>query len=143
MNVVFCALLCEGLSETDHGQLGGRVVGLTKASEETGSRGGIDDTTILLFPEMGPGGSGTLVGAFDVYSDDEVPVLVLHVLEGDISKDTSIVYQDVNAAEVLDGGLDNLLAVLNAIVVGNSLASGSFDLVYNDICGLWLLVAST
>lgn len=83
-DVVLGTLLGESLGETDHGQLGSRVVGLAKVAEQTGSRGSIDDTAILLFPEMRPGSAGNLVGTFDVDFHNEVPVLVRHILEADI-----------------------------------------------------------
>jgi hypothetical protein len=68
--------------------------------------------------------------------EDQVPVLVLHVLEADIAQDTGVVDQDVDPAERLDGGVDNLLAVLDAVVVGYCLAACGFDLVDDNICGL-------
>jgi len=68
--------------------------------------------------------------------DDEVPVLILDVLEADIAEDTGVVDQHVDAAESLDGGLDDALAVLDGIVVGNGLAAGSLDLVDNNIGSL-------
>lgn len=67
---------------------------------------------------------------------DQVPVLVLHVLEGDISQDTGIVNQDINAAKSLDGSLDDLLAVLDAVVIGNGIAALGLDFLDDDISGL-------
>ena len=71
-------------------------------------------------------------------SHDQVPVLVLHVLETDISQDTGIVKQHIDAAIVLDGCLDDLLAVCDAVVVGYCFAASGFDLVDDDISGLYL-----
>lgn len=67
---------------------------------------------------------------------DQVPVLVLHVLEGDISQNTGIVDQDINAAKSLDGSLDDLLAVLDAVVIGNGIAALGLDFLDDDISGL-------
>jgi hypothetical protein len=67
---------------------------------------------------------------------NQIPVLVGHVLERDISQDTGIVEQDINAAIVLDGGLDDLVTLLDAVVVGDGFAACGSDLVDNDICGL-------
>lgn len=139
-NVVLDALLGEGLGEADHGELGGRVVGLAKVTEQTGSGGGVDDATELLLAEVGPGGAGGLVGALDVDLEDEVPVLILHVLEGDVAEDTGVVDEDVDAAELLDGGLDDLVAILDAVVVGDGLAASGLDLVDNHIGSLLLSV---
>ena len=71
-----------------------------------------------------------------MYGNDQVPVLVLHVLEADISEDASIVDEDIDAAERLDGGVDDLLTFCNAVIVGNSFAASSFNLFNNQICGL-------
>jgi hypothetical protein len=68
--------------------------------------------------------------------DDQIPVRILHVLETDIPKNAGIVDQDVDAAKVLNGSLDNLLALCDAVVVGYCLSAGSFDLIDDDIGGL-------
>lgn len=64
---------------------------------------------------------------------DQIPILILHVLEADIPQDTGIVEEHIDATEVLDGGLNDRLAVLDAVVVGDRLAAGGADLVDHDI----------
>jgi hypothetical protein len=71
--------------------------------------------------------------------EDQVPILVLHVLEADVAQNTGIVDEDVDAAVGLDGRLDNLVAILYTVVVGDGLAASSLDLVDDDISGLKLL----
>ena len=44
---------------------------------------------------------------------DEIPILILHVLEADIAENTGVVDQNVDPAEVLDGGVDDGLAILD------------------------------
>jgi hypothetical protein len=73
---------------------------------------------------------------------DQVPVLILHVLETDIPKDTSVVDEHIDAAECADGSLYYLLAELNAVVVSNSLSAGFLDLVNDDISGLIQLLVN-
>lgn len=68
---------------------------------------------------------------------DEIPIGILEVLEGDIPQDTSVVDEDVDGTESLDGSLNDLLAVLNGIVVGNGLSAILLDLLNNNICSLW------
>ena len=68
-----------------------------------------------------------------MHGNNQIPVLVLHVLEADVSQDTGVVDQHVDAAVVLDGRLDDLLAVRDAVVVGYCLAARGFDLVDDDI----------
>ena len=67
---------------------------------------------------------------------DEIPILVCHVLEAHIPEDASVVDEHINATEGLDSGLDDSLAVLNAVVIGHSLSTGSFDLVDDYISSL-------
>ena len=135
-DVVLGALLGEGLCEADHAQLGSRVVGLAEVAEQAGGGGGVDDATELLLAEVRPGGAGALVAALDVDLEDEVPVGVLDVLEAHVAQDAGVVDQDVNATEGLDGGVDDLVAILDAVVVGNGLAARGFDLIDDDIGGL-------
>jgi hypothetical protein len=85
---------------------------------------------------MRPCGSGTLVCTPDVHLHDQIPVGILHVLEANVSEDSRIVDQDVDSAKGLDGCVDDLVAILDRVVVGNSLAAGCFDLVDDDVCGL-------
>lgn len=73
-----------------------------------------------------------------MHSNDQVPILILHVLEANIPQDTSVVDQDIDAAVVLDGGFDDLLAVRDAVVIGYSLTACGFDLIDNNICCLCL-----
>lgn len=59
-NVVFGTLLGQGLGETDLTKLGGRVVRLSEATEETRGGGGVDHAAELLLPEVRPSGTSTL-----------------------------------------------------------------------------------
>lgn len=136
-DVVLGTLLRKSLSKADLGKFGGRVVGLAKIAEQTGSGSSVDNATELLFAEVWPGGTSRLVGTLDVDLEDQVPILVLHILEADIAEDTGIVDEDIDAAERLDGSFDNLVAILDAVVVGHSLAARGLDLVYYDIGCLW------
>jgi hypothetical protein len=54
---------------------------------------------------------------------DEVPVLVGHLREGDVAEDAGVVDDDVDAAEGVERGLDDLVAVLDGVVVGDGLAA--------------------
>ena len=69
---------------------------------------------------------------------DQIPVLVGHILKGDVSEDTSIVEQDIDSAVVFDRGIDDAVAVLDAVIVGYRFAACSSDFVNDDICGLWM-----
>jgi len=80
-----------------------------------------------------------LVCTSNVNLEDQVPVLILHVLEADITQDTGIVDQDMYASEALDCSLDDGLAILNTVVVCNSLSSCALDLLYHSVGGLCLV----
>jgi hypothetical protein len=67
---------------------------------------------------------------------DQVPVLIFHVLEADIPEDTGVVDEHIDAAEGVDGGLDDLVTILDGVVVGNGVSAGLFDLVDDNIGGL-------
>lgn len=70
---------------------------------------------------------------------NEIPIRILHILERDISQNTGIVEEDIDAAEALNGCLDDSVSVLNTVVVGYRFAASGFDLVYDNICGLGTL----
>jgi hypothetical protein len=46
-------------------------------------------------------------------SVDQIPVRLLHILEADIAQDTSVVDEDIDAAECVDSSLDDGLSVLD------------------------------
>jgi hypothetical protein len=114
-----------------------RVVCLTEATEQTSCGCRVDDSAVLLLSEMRPRCSGTLVCTPDVNLHDQVPVVVLHVLEADVSEDSSIVDQDVDSAKSLDGRVDDLFTIFDRVVVGNGLASSCLDLLDHDVCCLF------
>lgn len=68
--------------------------------------------------------------------EDQVPVLVLDVLEADVSQDTGVVDEDINATERLDRGVDDLVTVLYGVVVCDCLSAGLLYLVDDYIGGL-------
>lgn len=74
---------------------------------------------------------------------DQIPILVLHVLKADIPEDTSVVNEDIHATKVLDSSVDDGFAVLDAVVVGDGLAPGGFDLVDHNIGSLRIAVSAS
>ena len=139
-DVVLEALLRKRLGEANERKLRSRVVCLTERAEETSSRGGADHSSVLLFPKVRPCCACAFVCSLDVNLVDEVPVRLLHVLEGDIAQDACVVDEHIDASEVVDGCLDDGIAVLDRIIVGYRLAAGGSDLVDDLVCGLWRLV---
>ena len=50
---------------------------------------------------------------------DQIPIVLSHLGKGFVSEDSSVVDQHVNTAESVDGGLDDVVTILNAVVVSN------------------------
>ena len=65
-----------------------------------------------------------LVSSFDMNLDDQVPIGVAHVLEADIPQNAGIVKQDVDSPKFLDGSLNNIFPMLDAVIVCDSFAAG-------------------
>lgn len=113
-----------------------RVIALPKAPKQPRRARRVDHTSILLLPEMWPRSFRALVCSDDMHLHDQIPVLVLHVLETDIPQDTGVVDEHVYPAESLDGRLDDLVAILDRVVVGDCLAAGGGDLVDDGVGSL-------
>ncbi len=77
-----------------------------------------------------------LVCSLDVHLHNQIPVLVSHILEADISQDASIVDQHINTTKCIDGRLDDPIAILHAVIVGHGFAAGRADLLDYNICSL-------
>ena len=67
---------------------------------------------------------------------DQIPVNLLHLLEGDVTEDTGVVDDDVDSAEGINSGLDNLVTELNGVLVSDSDTTGSLDLINDGISGV-------
>jgi hypothetical protein len=61
------------------------------------------------------------------------PVLLRHLRETDVTEDTGVIDQDVDAAVCVDGGLDNLVALRHGVVISRGLASHGLDLGHDLI----------
>lgn len=112
-DVFLFSFLGKGLSEAVKGELSGGIVDLTEAAEETSSRGGVDDSAIALLSHDVPGSLGAFVGAIDMDLKDELPVLVFHFLERDVSEDACVVQENVDSSEIINGSFDDFFSKLN------------------------------
>ncbi len=66
----------------------------------------------------------------------QIPILIFHILEADIPEDSSIIDEDVYPAKILNGGLNDSLSILHAVIIRYRLSACGFDFVDNDIGGL-------
>lgn len=71
-----------------------------------------------------------------MHLDNQLPIRVLHILERNISQDSSIVEEDVYSSELLYCSLDNLLSVFYRVVVGDGFSSRLADLFDDEVGGL-------
>ena len=68
-----------------------------------------------------------LVCTSHVNGKDQVPILIFHIFETDISQDTSIIYEHIYPAKGFDRSLDDRIAILDAVVVGHGIPAELFD----------------
>jgi len=69
-----------------------------------------------------------------VYLHNKVPIKFAHLLERHITEDSSVVYDNVDSAEVIDSSLHNFITMLDGVFVSASNSTSSFDLVNNNVC---------
>ena len=75
-----------------------------------------------------------LVRPSNMNLDNEVPVIIGHVLEADIPQNTRIVQKYVYPAKFCDCCFNDSIAILDTVIVGYSMASRFSDFV-NDYVG--------
>ena len=73
----------------------GCVVGLSEVSIYSSVGRSDDDSSVSLVLQVGPGGLSHGVGSLDVNLEDEGPVEISHLQEGDVAEDSSIVDDDI------------------------------------------------
>ena len=127
-DVALLALERERLREAVEAELGHRVVRLAEVAVDAGGRRGHDDAAVAGVAHVRPRGVGDAERAEHVDLVDEVPVGLRHLRERDVAEDAGVVDDDVDLAERVDRGLDDLVAVLDRVVVGDRLAAGGLDL---------------
>ena len=132
-DVVLGALDGNGAGETEDTELSSSIVGLAEVAVDTAGASGVDDTAILLLEHVWPGSLGASIGATEVDVHDGVPQLVGHVGEGFVTENTSVVDKDIDAAIVVNGRLDDSLAILDGGTGANSLAASLDNLLNNGV----------
>jgi hypothetical protein len=60
---------------------------------------------------------------------DEVPVEIGHLHERDVSKDTSVVDNNIDLSEGINSSLDDSVTEFDGVSVSNSLTTGSLNLI--------------
>jgi hypothetical protein len=99
---------------------------LAPESEQAADRRRQDDLPVALGDHVWPGGLHRVDGPADVHAPVAIEVLKGGVLEQLASADTSVVHEEVDSPEVLDGRRDQLTATFrggNVAVMRDCLAS--------------------
>src|SRR5690606_2053573 len=71
----------------------------------------------------------------EVNAIDLLPIVIGHLVETGVAKDAGVVDDDVDAAELVERGLNNAFAVLDRVVAGDGLAAGGHNLVDDAVGG--------
>ncbi|MCY1175405.1 hypothetical protein D9M73_156410 [compost metagenome] len=127
-DVVLAAFDGQGAGQAVETELGHAVVGLAEIAIDTRGRRGENHPAVVLLAHMWPGGTGDFVGTFDVDAVNQVPVGVIHFVEGLVPQDPGIVDHHVDATEDVQGVLDQFVTVSDRVVVGFGNAAGLANL---------------
>ncbi|MCY1427281.1 hypothetical protein D9M71_431210 [compost metagenome] len=111
------------VGKTDQARLGSGIVALAKVAEDTGTGGGHDDAAVALVAHDRPYRVSQAERAFDVDVLDQVPLLFGHLVERGVAQDAGVVDEDIDGAECLQRGGDDLLALGHRMMVGNRFAT--------------------
>ena len=68
--------------------------------------------------------------------NDQIPVVVGHILEADISQNAGIVEENIDSPELPNSGINDFFAVLHAVVICDCFASSCLDFINDYIGGL-------
>ncbi|MNM81988.1 hypothetical protein D3C81_940070 [compost metagenome] len=122
-NVLARAFDGQRVGETDQAGLGSGVVALAEVAEDAGAGSGHHDAAVALVAHDRPYGVGQAEGAFHVDFLDQVPLLFGHLVERGVAQDAGVVDEDIDGAECLQRGGDDLLALGYRMMVGNRFAT--------------------
>jgi len=82
-----------------------------------------------------PGGAGDFVGAFDVHPVNQVPVAVVHFVEGLVAQNASVVDHHIDTAKGVEGILHNPVTVGDRVMIGFGDAAGFANLSHHAVGG--------
>ena len=88
------------------------VVHLPDAADQPRGGGDMHVAAALLLAEMRHRGAADIEGAVQMHLHHRVPFLGRHVVEHAVAQDAGVVHHHVDAAEIVDRGLHDLLRVL-------------------------------
>src|SRR5215831_13476111 len=121
---------CKDAHQSDYCALGCRIGGLAAHSEQADDRCREDDLAVPLGNHMWPGGLHGVNGPAEVHAPIVIEILEGGVLEELAPADTSVVHEEVDSPEMLDGCRDQVMATFrdgNVTVIRDCLASTGPD----------------
>src|SRR5215210_7168171 len=107
-----------GLGVAEQAGLGRRVVGLAHVPRLAHEGAHVDDRAVLLLHHVRKCCMDGVEAAVEVQLDDLVPALHVELIQRGVGVYASVVHQDVHAAELLHGLVDQVLCVLRVRDVG-------------------------
>jgi len=114
------------------------VVRLTEIADQARGRGHVHHRARFLLAEMSRDGARHVERAVEMHVDDVVPVRPTHAMKDAVAQDAGVVHQDVDAAELVDGGLHDRFGVLrlgDRERRGDRVAARSLDLLHDLLRG--------
>mmetsp|Transcript_7932 Transcript_7932/g.15437 ORF Transcript_7932/g.15437 Transcript_7932/m.15437 type:complete len:299 (+) Transcript_7932:491-1387(+) len=127
------------LSKTNNTSLGRTVVGLTRVAKDTYDAGNVHNTAPLLLAHDLRRKLGAKENAGKVNVNNLIPLLRLHAHHQGITRNSSIVDDNIKFTPLGSGGLVkslNLLTLAHISLNNNGITTNLDDLLRNLICGL-------
>ena len=128
-----------GFRQANDTHFGSRVVGLTKVANQTGRGGHVNVGTGFLLAEMGRSGTADIEGTIQVNINDLRPFFVAHFVKQAVAQVTRIIHNDVDAAKIVNGGLNNFFSTFalgHTVGADNGFTARRTDFIDHFLAGL-------
>ena len=109
------------------------IISLTKVAVNATGAGGVDYPAVLLFQHIWISSLGAFVGSSQMYCNHVVPKLVIHVGEGLVSQDSSVVDQNIYSSVCVDGCFYDGIAIFSGGFVADRFSSHLLNLLHNGV----------
>ena len=107
--------------QADDAQLGGGVIGLAEIADQPRGRGEMHVAAALLLAKVLGSGARHVEASHQMHVDHHLPVDMRHAMEDAVAQDAGVVDDAIDAAELLDRGLDH---TFGAGRIGDAVGAG-------------------
>ena len=117
--------------KTKHTHFSGAIIGLSEVAENAGSGTSEDDAAVALLVHVWPSGMGDVCRPVEVDVYHYVPFVQSHLLEGFVSQDAGVIYQNIDTAiriECIFNDRFRAVAIRNRRFVGDGCSSDCLDI---------------